>query len=49
MGPGTTAALAVLEEHLHEEAQIAAYQDTFLLLDVHFVNPVPVDCEDNNM
>jgi MFS transporter, DHA2 family, multidrug resistance protein len=32
MGPGTTAALAVLEEHLHEEAQIAAYQDTFLLL-----------------
>jgi EmrB/QacA subfamily drug resistance transporter len=32
MGPGTTAALAVLEEHLREEAQIAAYQDTFLLL-----------------
>ena len=32
MGPGTTAALAVLEAHLREEAQIAAYQDTFLLL-----------------
>ena len=32
MGPGLTEALVVLEEHLREEAQIAAYQDTFLLL-----------------
>ena len=32
MGPGHTEALAVLAEHLHEEARMAAYQDTFLLL-----------------
>jgi MFS family permease len=32
MGPGHTEALAVLGEHLHEEARMAAYQDTFLLL-----------------
>jgi hypothetical protein len=32
MGPGHTEALAVLGEHLLEEARMAAYQDTFLLL-----------------
>jgi DHA2 family multidrug resistance protein len=32
MGPGHTEALAVLGEHLHEEARMAAYQDAFLLL-----------------
>jgi MFS transporter, DHA2 family, multidrug resistance protein len=32
MGPGHAEALAVLGEHLHAEARIAAYQDTFVLL-----------------
>ncbi len=42
-------AIEIMSGMLHQvsKGRVLSFSDS--LLDVHFVNPVPVDCEDNNM